>query len=283
MEVVSQTVDAIRDRIGASLRQLLAGEREPRELSPEDGLFGPDSATWHVHADASMLVGGIRALLLQTLHPPTMAGVADHSAYKDDPLGRLQRTSQFLGATTFGSVADAEQAVAVVRSIHDRVQGTTPDGTPYEANDPHLLAWVHATEVDSFLDAKRRFGSGTTDAATADRYVAEMATIGEMLGVVDAPRTTAELDRALRSYRPELRLNRQSREALWFIAFPPLPVPFRAPYAVLWSGAVASLPGWARRKLWLPRLPVTESIAVRPAAQTLIRLLDWSLSSARDQ
>ena len=279
---MSQTVDAIRDRIGASLRQLLAGEREPRQLSAEEGLFGPDSATWHVHGDASMLVGGIRALLLQTLHPPTMAGVADHSAYKDDPLGRLQRTAQFLGTTTFGSVADAEQAVAVVRSIHDRVEGTTPDGTPYEANDPHLLAWVHATEVDSFLDAKRRFGSGSTDAVTADRYVAEMATIGEMLGVVEASRTVAELDRTLRSYRPELGLNRQSRQALWFITFPPLPVQFRGPYAVLWSGAVASLPGWARRKLWLPRLPVTETMAVRPAAQSLIRLLDWSLSAARD-
>ena len=279
---MSQTVDAIRDRIGASLRQLLAGEREPRELSPEPGLFGPDSATWHVHADASMLVGGIRALLLQTLHPPTMAGVADHSAYKDDPLGRLQRTAQFLGTTTFGSVADAEQAVAVVRSIHDRVEGTTPDGMPYRANDPHLLAWVHATEVDSFLHAKRRFGSGRTDDAMADRYVAEMATIGEMLGVVDAPRTVAELDRALRSYRPELGLNRQSRQALWFITFPPLPVQFRGPYAVLWSGAVGSLPTWARCKLWRPRLPVTESVAVRPAAQTLIRLLDWSLSAARD-
>lgn len=279
---MSQTVDAIRDRIGASLRQLLAGEREPRQLSAEEGLFGPDSATWHVHADASMLVGGIRALLLQTLHPPTMAGVADHSAYKEDPLGRLQRTAQFLGTTTFGSVADAEQAIAIVRSIHDRVQGTTPDGAPYRAGDPHLLAWVHATEVDSFLDAKRRFGSGTTDAATADRYVAEMATIGEMLGVVDAPRTVTELDHALRSYRPELGLNRQSRQALWFITFPPLPVQFRGPYAVLWSGAVASLPGWARRKLWLPRLPVTETMAVRPAAQTLIRLLDWSLGAARD-
>ena len=279
---MSQTVDAIRDRIGTSLRRLLAGDPEPRTMPAEDGLFGPDSATWHVHGDASMLVGGIRALLLQTLHPPTMAGVADHSAYKDDPLGRLQRTSQFLGATTFGTTEDARAAVAVVRRIHDRVTGTTPDGVPYRANDPHLLAWVHATEVDSFLDAKRRFGTGSTDAATADRYVAEMATIGEMVGVVDAPRTVHELDKTLRSYRPELKLNRQSREALWFITFPPLPTHFRAPYAVLWSGAVASLPGWARRKLWLPRLPVTETVAVRPAAHTLIRLLDWSLSAARE-
>lgn len=226
-----------------------------------------------------MLVGGIRALLLQTLHPPTMAGVAEHSSYRSDPLGRLQRTSQFLGTTTFGSVVEAERAIATVRRVHERVEGTAPDGTPYRANDPHLLAWVHATEVDSFLDAKRRFGKRPISDATADRYVAEMAVVAEKLGVINAPRSTTELDSTLRSYEPELRLTSQSREALWFITFAPLAMPLRAPYAVLFGGAVSSLPRWARRKLWIPRLPVTERLAVRPAAQTLTRLLDWSLTA----
>lgn len=275
--------DRVRRRIGGSLRHLLAGDAEPRPRPVTGGLFGPDSATWNVHGDASMLVGGIRALLIQTLHPPTMAGVADHSDYRRDPLGRLQRTGAFLGATTFGTLEEADQAIAVVRRIHDRVRGHTPAGEPYEANDPHLLGWVHATEVDSFLTAKRRFGTSRISDATADAYVREMAIVGERLGVVDPPLDTAQLDRCLRAYRPELGLNAQSRDALRFIAFPPLPLPFRGPYAVLFAGAVSTLPGWARRRLWLPRLPVTETLAVRPTATALTRVLAWGLTAPDDQ
>ncbi len=274
-------VDELRSRIGASLRTLVAGDAEPREQPEDGGLFGPDSATWYVHSDAAMLVGGVRALLLQTLHVPTMAGVADHSNYESDPLGRLQRTGKFLGTTTFGTAEEAEAAIATVRRIHSRVKGTTPDGTPYSANDPHLLKWVHITEVDSFLDAKRRFGSGQIDTATADSYVAEMAVVGSKLGVIDPPLDVAELTDALESYRPELKLNAQSRRALRFIAMPPLQLVMRGPYALLLGGAVSSLPRWARRKLWLPRLPITESLAVRPAALSLVRILDWSMAAAR--
>lgn len=281
MEAVAGLSDEIRHRIGSSLRLLLAGDAEPRPRVRDDGLFGPESATWAVHGDASMLVGGIRALLLQALHPPTMAGVADHSEYRTDPLGRLQRTSHFLGATTYGSVSEAEHAIAVVRAIHDRVTGTAPDGTPYRASDPHLLAWVHATEVDSFLVAKRRFGAGTIDDVTADAYVDEMAEVGLRLGMTTVPRSVTELREVLRSYRGELGLTAQSREALWFIAFPPLGLALRAPYAVLFGGAVSTLPGWARRMLWLPRLPVTEAVAVRPAALALTRLLGWSLAETQ--
>ena len=275
-------VDDARLRLGAALRSMVAGETEPMSMSPGDGLFGPDSAVWRVHADASMLVGGIRALLVQTLHPPTMAGVADHSDYRHDPLGRLHRTSRFVGVTTYGSVADAEAMIEAVRRIHDRVEGTTPDGTPYRANDPHLLGWVHATEVDSFLAARRRYGHDRIDDATADRYVAEMAEIGRRMGVIDPPTTTADLARTFDRYRPELGVNHQTREAIRFLALPPLPLAARAPYGVLFAGAIAILPGWSRRKLWLPRLPVTEAVAVRPAAQALVRLFDWGMSAARD-
>ncbi len=278
---MSSPVDELRSRIAASVRHLVAGDVDPPPEPTDGGLFGPDSATWTVHGDASMFVGGIRALLLQTLHPPTMAGVADHSNYRSDPLGRLQRTGQFLAATTYGSVPEAEQAIEAVRRIHDRVTGITLDGEPYRANDPHLLGWVHLTEVDSFLVAKQRFGTGRVDGATADAYVAEMAVVADRLGVIDPPTTCAELRRQLARYRPELGLNRQSREAVWFITFPPLPLPVRAPYGVLYAGAVSTLPRWARRVLWVPRLPVTETIAVRPAAATLTRLLDWSLTSTR--
>ncbi len=278
---MTSAVDDLRSRIAASVRQLVGGDEEPPGAPSDGGLFGAGSATWVVHGDASMFVGGIRALLLQSLHPPTMAGVADHSNYKTDPLGRLQRTGKFLAATTYGSVAEAEAAIETVRRIHDGVTGLTLDGRPYRANDPHLLAWVHATEVESFLVAKQRFGTGAVDDATADAYVAEMAEVARRFGVADPPTSRAELRQELESYRPELGLNRQSRQALWFITFPPLPLHMRAPYAVLYAGAVSTLPRWARRLLWVPRLPVTETLAVRPAAATVTRLLDWSLTSGR--
>jgi uncharacterized protein (DUF2236 family) len=276
---VNTPVDDLRHRVGSTLRRLLVGDSERRGKPAEDGLFAPDSATWIVHADAAMLVGGIRALLLQTLHPPTMAGVADHSDYKSDPLGRLQRTSRFLGTTTFGSVEEAERAIQMVRSIHDGVQGVTPDGEPYRANDPHLLRWVHITEVDSFLVAKQRFGSTSVDASTADRYVSEMSIVARKLGATDLPESTAELTHSIELYLPELRSTQQSRQALRFIAFAPLPLHFRGPYAVLLAGAVSTLPRWARQKLRLPRLPMAEAVAVRPAAGTLTRMLEWSLRS----
>ncbi|MEM9714223.1 MAG: oxygenase MpaB family protein, partial [Actinomycetota bacterium] len=157
--MIEDTVEQLRTEAAGAVRRLLAGTDEPPHRIDEradDGWFGPGSATWHVHGDLSMLVGGVRALLLQTLHPGAMAGVADHSSYREDPLGRLHRTGAFVGATTFGSTAEAEQAVEVVRTVHRRVVGTTPEGVPYSADDPHLLLWVHATEVDSFLRAHVR-------------------------------------------------------------------------------------------------------------------------------
>ncbi|MBK5286954.1 MAG: DUF2236 domain-containing protein, partial [Acidimicrobiia bacterium] len=126
----------------------------------DPGLFGPDSVTWRIHADRSMLIGGLRALLLQVLHPLAMAGVAQHSTYRRDPLGRLARTGRFVAATTYGTTAEAERAITMVTDVHQRVRGVAADGRPYSASDPALLAWVHNVEVDSFLSAYRRYGPG---------------------------------------------------------------------------------------------------------------------------
>jgi uncharacterized protein (DUF2236 family) len=201
-------VEALRTQIAGSVRRLVAGEADGvvhLDLDRDDpGMFGPTSATWQVHADIAMLIGGVRALLLQSLHPLVMAGVADHSAYRTDPLGRLHRTAAFIGTTTFGTTQQANEAIALVRRIHTKVNGHAPDGRPYRANDPHLLAWVHLTEVDSFLLAVRRYGTGSIDAATADRYVAEMAEVGERLGGRELPRARAELRAGIDAYRPEL-------------------------------------------------------------------------------
>jgi uncharacterized protein (DUF2236 family) len=274
-------VELVRLRLQRTVRTFLTGSAAPprRDVHRADpGLFGPDSVTWRVHADTSMLIGGLRGLLLQTLQPLTMAGVADHSDYRNDPLGRLQRTAAYIGVTTYGSTAEAKAIVRHIRAIHDRVTGTAPDGRPYRANDPHLLGWVHATEVDSFLGAYQRYGTHPLSAAEQDQYVAEMATLGRMVGVRAAPTSTAALQATLEAYRPELRAGRQAREAVRFLLVPPFPLAARPLYGVIAGAAVSLLPAYARRLLWIPLAPGTEPILVRPAATALVRLLGWALA-----
>ena len=270
-------VQGIRRELQRIVRGYIVGEDEPpRHMAATDGWFGPDSAAWKIHTDAATFIGGIESLLVQTLHPPTMAGVADHSDYKSDPFGRLNRTAQFVGTTIFGSTEDAQRSVDIVRSIHDRIEGTTPDGTPYRANDSRNLLWVHLTEVDGFLRSVQRFGHTTLSDADADRYVAEMARVGEALGIDRAPRSVAELETALESYLPDLRFGRQARETVRWLAFPPNSIAAQGPYAILFSAAVSMLPSWARRKLWLPpSLPPVNRLVVAPAAKSVVRTLDW--------
>src|SRR2546421_6381311 len=233
-----------------------------------------------VHGDSSMFIGGIRALLLQSLHPLAMAAVAGHSGYRGDPWGRLQRTSYFLAVTTFGRDGDAQEAVARVRAIHRRVTGIAPDGRPYAASDPHLLTWVHIAEADSFLRAHTRFGAEPLDQAGRDGYVADLARIGASLGVPDPPRTEAGLAARIDAYRAELAATAEAREAARFLLLsPPLPAVARAPYGVLAAAAVSLLPGWARRPLRLPRLPVTETVLVRPAGHAMVRAIRWATSA----
>jgi uncharacterized protein (DUF2236 family) len=269
----------LRERIGRGVRAMLAGDPEPRTLPPFEGdrRFPPTSAVWAVHSDLSMLVGGLRALLLQTLHPPTLAGVTQHSTYQTDPLGRLQRTGAFLGTTTFGSRADANQAVAMVRTVHEHVVGTTRDGTPYAATDPHLLAWVHCTEADSFLRARMRYGSEPLPSGMADRYVAEIGEIGAELGVIEPPQNRQDLRERLQSYRSELAVSADTHETVRFLAFPPLSFVARAPYGVVFAAATSMLPGFAQRQLRLPVVPLTEPLAIRPAATLLLRTIGWAL------
>ena len=183
--------------IGAAIAERVAGpgaSRGPRPAQPAgEPWFTEDRPIRRVHGDSAIFIGAIRALLLQSLHPLAMAAVAEHSDYHGDPWGRLQRTSRFIGATTYGRAGDVEQAIARVRAVHQRVTGTAPDGRPYSASDPHLLTWVHIAEADSFLRAHSSFGTRPLDPAERDGYVADMARIGVELGVPDPPRTEAEL------------------------------------------------------------------------------------------
>lgn len=231
-------VAAVRQRIGAALFERVAGDEGParREriwASAGERRFGPDSAIFRVHSDASMFVGGIRALLLQSLHPLAMAAVDRHSGYRGDPWGRLQRTSTFLAETTFATIEHGDQAMAVVRSVHDRIEGIAPDGRPYRASDPHLIRWVHVAEIDSFLRAHDRYGAEPLDAAGRDAYVADAAHVARGLGAVDVPETVAELDAVLAGYRPELQNTEAARRTAQFILLrPPVPLSQRAPYSL---------------------------------------------------
>ena len=277
----------MRGRVGTSIFQRVAGPEGPAH---HQMIFAPDGERWfgedrpirRVHGDSSMFVGGVRAQLLQSLHPLAMAAVAGHSGYKGDPWGRLQRTSYFLAMTTFGPASDAEATIARIRSIHARVTGVAADGRPYAASDPHLLTWVHIAEADSFLQAHTRFGSEPLDQAGRDGYVADMARIGTALGVPDPPRTERELRDRIEAYRGELASTPEARAAARFLLLnPPLPVIARPPYGLLAGAAVSLLPGWARWPLRLPWLPGAERALVRPAGQAVVGAIRWATSAPR--
>ena len=280
------TVDQVRTRIAGAIFDRVAGPdgvaRRGLIGAPGARLFAEGRPIRTVQGDSAMFVGGITALLLQSLHPLAMAAVAGHSGYRGDPWGRLQRTSYFLAVTTFGRDVDAEAAIDRVRSIHQRVTGTAPDGRRYAAADPHLLTWVHIAEADSFLRAYLRFGARPLTQAERDGYVADIALIGAKLGVPDPPRTEAELARHISAYRRELAGTAQAREAARFLLLnPPLPVIARPPYGMLAGAAVSLLPGWARRHLLLPRLPVAEAAIVRPAGHAMVHAIRWATSAPR--
>ena len=243
--------------------------------------FADDAVVRVVHGDASMFVGGLRALLLQALHPLAMAGVAGHSGFRGDPWGRLQRTSRFIAMTTFGPADQADALIARIRRVHDSVRGAAPDGRPYAANDPHLLKWVHITEVDSFLLAHRRFGATTLTDAQYDDYVTDEALVAEKIGVIDPPRTVAELRDAMRSYRSELAGTPEARDTARYLLFtPPLPLVARPGYGLIAGAAIGTLPNFARRMLRLPpALPVADRLVGGMAGQLVTRTMRWAITA----
>ncbi|MFE9680688.1 oxygenase MpaB family protein [Streptomyces sp. NPDC006285] len=277
-------VDGLRQRLGSELFARVAGPDGPRNRArihgtPGPRWFGPERPVRRVHGDASMFIGGLSALLLQSLHPLAMAAVAAHSGFRGDPWGRLQRTSTFLATTTYGTADSARLACAQVRAVHERVSGVTPEGASYRAGDPHLLGWVHVAEVDSFLRAHQRYGRRPLTAAECDGYVTDMARVAAALGVTDPPRDRAQLAERLDAYRPELRATPQARDAARFLLLnPPVPLPARLPYGILAANAVSLLPAWAARELRLPRLPLVEDLCVRPLGSAMTSAVRWAMT-----
>ena len=239
----------------------------------DTGLFGPGSVTWRVHGDPAMLIGGLRAILVQALNPLAMAGVDQHSDYRVDFWGRLQRTFEYVLTTTFGDTEAATRAGAAVRLIHGRVRGTDPHtGREYRADDPELLAWVHNVEVHSFLTAYRAYAGRLPD-TDADRYVAEMVAAAELVGLAPAavPHDVAHLRAALRA--APLDLSPAARQGLRVVLAPPMPLALRPLWAIPMAATVAILPRAVRRAYRLPWVPVAGT-AVRPAVFSLLRAMN---------
>jgi len=282
---ITTPLDPLRDGLARMILEKVAGpdpraERSRVHDTPGPRWFAPGRPIRRVHGDASMFAGGLRALLLQSLHPLAMAAVSAHSGYRGDPWGRLRRTSYFLAITTYGAISDAEEAIARVKGVHARVRGTSPDGVKYRASDPHLLKWVHVAEVDSFLAAYQTYGADLLTAEEQELYVEDAAVVARRLGVIDPPTSVAELKQTLADYRPELRGTTEARQAARFmLVHPPVPWAARPAYGVLAAASVGLLPWWTRLPLHLPYLPISERTVVRAAGDGLTRTIRWALAS----
>lgn len=277
--------DRVRAGLAGEVRAMFADPSGRRAVTPapHDARFLPEgSVAFEVHADVtSMMAGGIAALLLQMLHPHALAGVWDFSNFRRDMAGRLRRTAAFIAVTTFGARADAEAAIDRVRRIHDAVSGALPDGTPYRASDPRLLAFVGVTEALSFLAAWRRYREPLMPSWQQDRYMAEMARIARALGAEPMPETRRGAEAFLDAIRPELRVDARTREVARLILRAPPPRPALAPaHRLLIEAGVDLLPGWARRMHGLAR-PLPAVPLVRAGTGGMGALLRWALAAPR--
>lgn len=276
-------MDFIRRHIESqvlSLTGLAIGGVDYENPPGDPGLFGPDSVCWRVHGDfTSMLVGGIAALLLQALHPLALSGVWDHSNFREDLLGRLRRTGQFISATTFGSRTDAERLIERVRTIHLKVTGFAPDGRPYAAYDPALLTWVHVAEVSCFLKAHLRYLNPSMSSVDQDRYYAEVARIAEALGAQDVPRSRQQIADYLQAVRPQLHCDDRSREIVRILFDAPAPSRLAVPFgALMMRAGVELLPDWASEMLELSQSPQERQL-IRIGVSRTAPVLRWAVRS----
>jgi uncharacterized protein (DUF2236 family) len=259
----------------------IRGERPPIATDPDDAFVPPEGMARRVHGDLpAMLIGGVTALLLQTLHPLAMAGVAEHSSYQEDPLGRLRRTASFVGTTTFGTVTEAAGAIDQVQRVHRRVKGIAPDGRAYSADDPELVTFIHVAEVASFLASSQRYGSRLLTPAECDQYYEEVAPVALALGADWAPRSSAEVESYFLRIRPTLYAGPQAKAARdWLLRGVARRPGERAVYALVVAAAVGVLPGWARRELGLslagPLDLLVDTAAVTPLMRGVSTALRW--------
>jgi uncharacterized protein (DUF2236 family) len=275
-------IESIRQQLVGQVRDLFNDAKQGEvPVQPSDNALLPrNSVAWRVHGDVTtMMVGGISGLLLEMLHPAALAGVWDHSNFRRDMVGRLRRTARFLALTTYAERQEAEAAIARVNRIHAAVKGTLPDGTPYRADDPHLLAWIHVAGALSFLNARIRFAEPGMSRRDQDAYFAEVADVARRLGADPVPESRDAAERLVEQFRSELECNERSREVAQIILNPParslraLPV-----QRLMAQAAIDLLPRWARTMHGLDA-----SVLARPAVDAatfgLASTLRWAFAA----
>jgi len=271
-------IGGLKDRVVDSASSLFSHGPQPLadtlSYPGDPGLLGPDSVSWPVIGDAAAFVGGIRALIVQTAHPEVSAGVEHHSQYRAAPLERLSRTSVYVTETTYGAMPEVEAAVDHVRTAHRPVRGRSERDKPYSAGHPAMAAWVHNVLTESFLAAILAFGPRPLSTAEADRFVAEQTRIGALLGAAPLPPTADELRRWIVEH-PDLDRSTAQSEAIDFLRNPPLPLPVRPAYRLLFTAAVATLPPAISDIVGLPPTPGGRGIGAHT-----VRSLRWALGSS---
>lgn len=266
---------AIRRRVVALFNDQESGEA-PVQRS-DHALFDRHSVAWRVHGDVgTMMVGGIASLFLQMLHPAVLAGIWDHSSFRHDMHGRLRRTARFIATTTYGERSAAEALIQRVRTIHDQVRGTLPDGTPYQANDPALLSWVHVTETSNFLNAWIRYSEPFMSLDSQDRYFEEMAQIGEALGANPIPRSRRDAQAMMEATRGQLRSDERTREVARLILGRTSSLAMAdLPRHLANRAAIDLLPVWARKAHGF-FVPITERPIIRAGTFGIAQTLRWA-------
>lgn len=268
-------IEELRRGVAASATEPFAHAPYPlaRTLEHEGdpGLLGPGSVSWMVIADIAAFVGGIRGLLVQAAHPEVVAGVADHSRYREDPLGRLSRTSAYITATTYGAMPEVQRAIAQVKRIHRVVEGVSSRGVAYSAGDPSFSAWVHNALTDSFLTTHLSYGGMRLEPSDADRFVLEQTRIGELLHADPMPETRAELSTWIVEH-PRLAPSPEMEDAVKFLANPPLPSRVKLGYRLLLEAAIATIPKRIR-----DILGVTPALGAQRMGRSTVAGLRWAL------
>jgi uncharacterized protein (DUF2236 family) len=281
---------AIQTRISAQLKTQLAervrtltgatgNARDFLQPAGDPGLFGPDSVTWQIHAHfVAMMTGGLSSLMLQALHPRALAAVWDHSRFRTQLQARLGRTALFVATTTYGGTAAAVQTIERVNRIHAQIRGTLPNGTPYVANEPELIRWVHLGETTSFLRAYQALSLQPLAPARQDLYFAEMARVGQLLGGHDLPQTQHQALAQLQDYRADLRVDERTRETLHLVENYPCAPLDRPLVQLIVKAAFHQLPDWALGMLGRQRACALEQAAVRTTLQGVGASLAWAFA-----
>mgnify|MGYP000750602998 FL=1 len=253
--------------IRKTIREMVGGSGPPVAfLAPKGdrGLFGPESIAWKVHADfISMMIGGISSLILQALHPQALAGVWDHSSFREDLKGRLGRTAFFIAATTYGPTDMADNIIQKVNQIHTKITGLDEFGKPYSATDPHLLAWVHLTETYSFMQAFEDYRKEKLSLQNKDQYFVEMKSLGERMGAHNLPSTFAKTDSAIKSYIPELHFGERAKSILDLLENFPSKLAAKPFIKLITRAGYLNLPDWVYPVINRPTPTLLERLAVK--------------------